>query len=301
VTVDFLVQGNAPPVQAGTGASAASANPAPSASRAVSQPIAGLPERIRLSYKNGAVLAEPEDGSLRIYNLAARTVLLLNPGSKTYSETSWRNEDEAAPSPQKANGRKRRSGPAVQLDKIRQYGVNGEEDASRSIAEIKATEYTLSASFRRSGIKRGGRGFPGGGSPGRGRRRSGGAPGGGGMPSPGMGASGELWLADLNAFPAGFKDAASALIASLLPPAPVSVALKDALAKVSAFPLQGSLRMRRGRFSDSEEPPDFTFEALDVRTDPLDDALFRVPADYRRIEPPSGGPTGPGNAGTVRE
>lgn len=94
----------------------------------------------------------------------------------------------------------------------------------------------------------------------------------------------DVWVAPDLSPPIQYFDARKAVYATMGPMARRYDRIFDELKKIKGFPLAtaSDSRMRVGRRQ-------VTIEATDVRTGPIADSVFVVPAEYKKVESPFGG------------
>ena len=153
------------------------------------------------------------------------------------------------------------------------------------------------------GGRRGGRsgggfpggGFPGGGFPGGGRRPGGGYPGGDGGPGragrrmPVIEIAGEYWIAAAPSIKTKTKNSLLPSIVQTVPSGPFVRLLDDKVAKTKGLPVSSKVTMTMK--SPRAEAPTMvtvTTAVTSMKEDPLADALFQVPLDYRSGRPATG-------------
>jgi hypothetical protein len=130
---------------------------------------------------------------------------------------------------------------------------------------------------------------PGGGGP-RGQRGGGGA-------FPSMELEGEFWIAEKFALPSKSKDPFFPSFALAVPPGvmagPLLKPLADKMAKAKGFPLFSRVSIRVVKPQSAEEPEQVvtTVEVKSLSSEAVDDALFKVPEDYKIVEAPSAKPS----------
>jgi hypothetical protein len=277
------------------------------------------PLQVTSYYKGKKARVEAEDGTATIYDLASGKVYSLDTARKTYSVTTLKQMAAPAAALRDSESSHVRVQTKVTVEKP---DPNVTPAAPVTILGQRAQKQAVSASvhlrldvpaggFSGGGFGRGGHrgGFPGGGFPGGGfpgGRFPGGGFGGGfqrgeeGRPGGRMGAGrelpsltveGEYYFADRvsgeqKGIP-GFLPS----YAATLPDGPLSAALVKPLSEQLAkrgLPLRSRVTVvEKGPRADSREPVVRTSETTSVSAAPLDDALFRVPADYQQVPPAS--------------
>jgi hypothetical protein len=251
-------------------------------------------------------------GTVTIYDTAVEKVYLLHPDDKTYSVVTFKKLEEMD-STVPVGGHAKQD---AKLDVNR--ADDKEADAKRTFAGMEGHKYDATGSVRfsmgdrPSGFQSGGRrgGGGGGGFPGGGRRRGGGfplaavqGPGGGGQRGPRAGGGfpsmemeGEFWIAEKFALPSKSKEPFFPSFALAVPPGvmagPLLKPLADKMAKAKGFPLFSRVSVRVVKPQSAEEPEQVvtTVEVKSLSSETLDDALFKVPEDYKIVEAPSAKP-----------
>ncbi|HLJ56479.1 MAG TPA: hypothetical protein VKT77_15680 [Chthonomonadaceae bacterium] len=231
-----------------------------------------------------------------IYDLGAKRVYRLNAADKTYTVLPLHGFLAQA---RFGAGRTR---PAEFVDSSLKADLTADlrKDAvveAREFAGKQAKLYDLEETVTlHPDVAEGPRGGGGGGGFGRGggrRGRGGGFPGGGGgaprerrpQSLGGAKVNGEVWIAADVATKMRGKRLVLPLFASAMPYEPALDALADKVARAGGFPVSTKLTTTwRSSRSSSDDGPTTTV-AMDVSTiseDPLDEGLFKVPADYAK-------------------
>lgn len=192
---------------------------------------------------------------------------------------------------------------------------DGKTEVTRSIAGKDAKKFLLTATVQMhpdeeggfgggdrfpgggGGFPGGGGGFPGGGGgfPGGGHHRHG---GGGGFPGggtstrrerklPSIAVTGEYWFVDVTALPGGDKSPRLPLLTQTVALNPLLKSLDGQLGKKKLIPLASRISVTVDRLNgEAAEPTVTTMEVKSITDGALDDALFKTPSDYKKIDPP---------------
>ena len=263
-----------------------------------------------LYYRGDRARVEHGDGTVTLYDLKAGRVYLLSPADKTYSTLSlgdFLKRDPFAVS-QDAAGRAANVKTDVRVDLKKDAVVE-----AKQFAGFSAQVYDLTGSVTvsvnrpssggrggfpgsgRRGGRRGGGGFPGGGFPGGLDFQ---AQDGGGFPAPnsgGRGASafqpaqfdGEIWLSAPNILKTKTKVSWLPLLQASVPSARLIQPLADKITKFKGFPLASKITVS-GRNSQSSSGGTYSATVYStvktISEAPLDEALFKIPADYQRLD-----------------
>ncbi len=110
---------------------------------------------------------------------------------------------------------------------------------------------------------------------------------------------GEYWIAAAPTLAVKTKKPLLPLIAQTVPAGPFLSPLNDRLAKIKGFPVASKVTLTLTS-RDSQTPTTITTttEVKSIADDTLDASLFKVPADYKEVEPqPVSAPQGGGDAG----
>jgi hypothetical protein len=256
-------------------------------------PSASSTTTLTTYYKDKMVRVET-GAIVELYDVTAKKVYRLNPAQKTYCQLSL---DAVLRQPVPA---------LAHIPEGLRMDLQAEVDATgltQTVAGRAARKYTLDGYFRlmREAVSGQGTGFPGSGRRGGGRRGGGGAPGGpdgnGGGAPPGGGGSvggavmpttlvdGEYWLVDASLLPTGSKSLILPLVEPTITAGPILKPLDDRFMKLKMIPLASRVTMRTPAPNASDAPFVITTEVKSIDETTLDDALFKTPADYQKIEP----------------
>lgn len=277
------------------------------------------PLQVTTCYRDGRARVEDSAGRVTIYDPKADKVYRLDAARKTYFAASLKETLRGSMGPTDGQAQGMPGGrPRMKMQAEVKSKAHPE---TRSIAGQEARRIAVTAKVKlapEGGMPPGGGpgggpgrmpgGMPGGGRPGGGRRGGGGRPG-GGMPGggpgemPAMQVEGEYWLSEAVAVSGVSPKEKGALLPSFaqtLPDHPMAAVLwkplAERMAREKGFPLASrvtlaSRQLRRpGAQEEPQAQPEPTVVTMEVRSvteETLDDALFRVPEDYAREEPPA--------------
>jgi hypothetical protein len=283
------------------------------------------PQTVTTYYKGDKARVEAADGTVTLYDRAAEKVYTLHPAEKTFSalplkQMLERGADLASQMPTNA----RRMSANVKLKVETKVALKQDKAAAKqAFIDQEASRYNLTGSAtlkpesgggfagggfpgggRRGGGRRGG-GFPGGGFPGGdlpgggfpggGRRPGGGYPGGGGGPGgegrrmPSIAIAGEYWIGAAPSIKTKVKNLLLPSIVQTVPPGPFVRPLDDKVAKTKGFPLSSKVTVTlKSPRTETSTTVTVTTAVKSMKEDPLADALFQVPPDYKGVDPPPG-------------
>lgn len=283
----------------------------PGAAAATSQAKPNPPQTATTYCKGRMARIERSDGQITIFDDKAGKLYLLHPDQKTYAvlSVSQMLEQPGPFSRQNAPADARRGSPRFDTDvKIEK------SDVTKEIAGKNATRYVVMATMQASrpsrGMRGGGMGSGRGGFPG-GRRgrflRSGGA---GDQTAGGESArtgpppvhvQGEYWLVDARLLPGADSGALLPVLQQTVNVGPILKDLNDKLAKMKLFPVSSTTTVTSGTATagpstdtatpapsdaaGSREPMVTAMEVKSVVEKALEDALFKVPGDYKEVKP----------------
>lgn len=268
-------------------------------------------------YRGSDLRIEVGGGPVTIYNAEDGNVYTVDPAAKTYWMQSEKDVRDGLGKPSGPMADRVSADSKLDVNKVKSSVV----DTSKSISGYHADDYTLSGWFKLSpkseggGFGRGGGGFPGGGGgfpggggggfpgggggfPGGGHRRGGGGgddgdgPGGGqgprGAQFPTTEVDGDLWASGTLGLPGGKKaDLTPLMVLEAKFAGAAARDLSDKIVKNKQIPLglHITTTARDPRTSDVVTTVETT-EVKSISSDPIPDALFHIPSDYTKVDPP---------------
>jgi len=261
-------------------------------------------QRIVFYFKGDKAREEDQRGSVTLYDLRANRVYHLTPSDKRYTSRSLhddlsQNGRTSVLSPAGRSGIPLKTDVKVNLKKDSVVGAReyaGKQANLYNLSEVLTTHPdTDGMEPRRSsngglGGRRGrrGGGFPGGGFPmtqmlgEASQRGSGGGYRQGGLVSV-VRFDGEIWLTDTVIIKSTAKRPLLPFLIPALSSEPALNALSDKIAKAKAFPVAMKITVsQRDPRTDVQTGTanSVRYEVKELSEEPLDDALFKIPADY---------------------
>jgi hypothetical protein len=274
---------------------------APSTPGTGQQPDASAPTQHTFTaiFKDHMARTETDDGEVTLYDAAAKRIYRLNPTQKTYCMQSLDAElkQESTASLPVPTG--------MRLDTQADVDATG---LTKPVAGQTTHKYTLDGYYRmvvdRSGETGGGGrgggggrhgggggGFPGGGGGGGGFPGGGGGGGGGSTP-PGGGRAipttqidGEYWLGDTALLPVADRGLVLPLLEPTMPVGIILKPLNGRFAKLKMIPLSSHVTVRTPGPNSYDAPFVIDTEVKSLTDFTADDALFKVPDGYQKIDP----------------
>jgi hypothetical protein len=236
-------------------------------------------------YKDKMARTETDSGQVTLYDAAAKKIYRINPTLKTYTVTPL-NAALKPPPPQNTSMPEGANvDTAVDLDATRETrAVVGQQVRKYMIDGYIRTVIERPENFGSTGHGGIKTGFPA--NPDGGNTDST-PPGAGKAPLPTSQVGGEYWLADTSILPAAAKNLILPLLRSTFPLAQLLKPLNDKLTKLKMIPLYSQVTIRVPGNNPSASGEVITAEVKSITAGPLDDGLFKVPDDYRKVDPPA--------------
>ncbi|HLK58270.1 MAG TPA: hypothetical protein VKU00_17015 [Chthonomonadaceae bacterium] len=247
-------------------------------------------------YKGDKVRVEREDGSVTLYDRAADRVYRLSPMDKTYTVLSTADflklHEDTVLKPVNQMPVRTKTETKVDLAKDNVVQARTIIDKQALLYDLKATltllpdrgESDTGGGFSggRRG-RRGGGGFPGGGFPGGG---GGGGEGGRRTAQPINSAQieGEVWLTDAITLKAKGKNPMLPLLVPVVPSEQLLDPLADKIAKSKGFPVATRVTITWRNASTDPKSTTIQSEVKAISEEALDDGLFQIPADYKKLD-----------------
>jgi hypothetical protein len=250
-------------------------------------------------YKNDRVRVEKGDGTVTLYDFKSNQVYLLTPADKTYALLSLNDflKREPFPGMQESTARAAGLKTDVKLTLNKDEVVEPKTYVGRQ-AQVFDLAGSLTVGPNTSSEGRSS-GFPGGFGR-RGGRRGGGFPGGGGgnsgwdgggrrasQPARTAQIEGEVWLASPDILSAKTKISWLPMLRTSVPSGALAKPLMDKISGAKGFPVASKVTFNGPNSqtgSGGSGPITIYSEIKTISEGSLDDGLFKIPADYQRID-----------------
>ena len=252
-------------------------------------------------YQGERARVERDDGTVTLYDLKAGRVYVLTTADKTYTSTLLADFLKHDPYAPPSDLTRASSKPAdVHVD-MKKDDVVEAKDVAGQKAQVYDITGNIIASAEPPPGGYAGSGGGGGGGYGRGGGRRGGG-GGGGFPGGGGGGGGsrssstpagvrlaqfdgEVWLSAPNILKSKTKFSWVPLLQADMPSGRLVQPLASKIAKSNSFPLGSKVTLSGNNLQNSAKVTVIA-TVKTMSEDPVDETLFKIPADYQRVGTP---------------